>query len=226
MARARRKEAAPIWSAEPFVPDTGSLSSLAEAARSCRGCDLFRNATQAVFGEGKARARIVLVGEQPGDQEDRQGRPFVGPAGRLLDRALNEAGIPREDVYITNAVKHFAWTPSGNRRLHRKPSSREVKACRPWLIAELERVRPVAIICLGATAAHAVFGKAMRVGVNRGRAMESEWSAWTFITTHPSALLRMPDERQRAAAFDDLVRDLRLCLRSLVKSDAQLKRAG
>jgi len=153
----------PRTSAADFLPPSRNLDDLAEAAQQCRGCELYRNATQAVFGEGDRSARLLMIGEQPGDQEDLQGRPFVGPAGRLLDECLVEAGIDREDVYLTNAVKHFKWKPQGKRRLHAKPTVREIKACRPWLDAELEIIRPAVVVCLGATAAQALLGTSFRL---------------------------------------------------------------
>src|SRR5215204_496938 len=159
--------------AEPFVPPTTSLRALAEAAQGCRGCDLYRHATQAVLGEGRRRARIMLIGEQPGDQEDIQGHPFVGPAGALLDKALIEAGIDRKQVYVTNAVKHFKWEPRGKRRIHKKPNAREIAACRPWLEAELEVVKPDVLVCLGASAAQALLGREFRVSQQRGEFVES-----------------------------------------------------
>jgi uracil-DNA glycosylase family protein len=176
----------------------------------CRGCGLYRNATQGVFGEGPRDARILLIGEQPGDQEDRAGRPFVGPAGHLLDRALQAAGIAREEVYLTNAVKHFKWIASGKRRLHQKPSSTEVRACRPWLEAELELLKPRVLICLGATAAESIFGRKTAVLANRGKWLESPWCERTLVTVHPSAILRIPDPETKESEFEALVRDLKL----------------
>src|SRR5689334_13913302 len=163
----------PPADASPFVPATTSLSKLGAAAADCRGCGLYARATQTVFGEGPARADVMLIGEQPGDQEDLQGHPFVGPAGKLLDRALGEAGIDRRRVYVTNAVKHFKWLPRGKRRLHSKPSALEVKACQPWLAAELRAVRPAIVVCLGATAAQALLGRGFRVTAQRGRVLRA-----------------------------------------------------
>jgi len=159
--------------AAPFVPRTTSLRTLAAAARECRGCDLYKRATQVVFGDGPKGARVMFVGEQPGDQEDRQGEPFVGPAGALLDKALADAGIPRRDVYVTNAVKHFKWEPRGKRRIHQKPRISEVKACRPWLEAELKAVKPAIVVCLGATAAQSVLGSQFKLMAQRGRLVSS-----------------------------------------------------
>ncbi|MDB6005956.1 MAG: phage polymerase-related protein [Prosthecobacter sp.] len=195
---------------QAWVPDTTSLAKLREAARKCTGCPLYQNATQTVFGEGAARARIVIVGEQPGDREDLEGRPFIGPAGGLLDSALADAGISREKVYITNAVKHFKWKPRGKRRLHEKPNSREIAACRPWLEAELRSIRPDFLILMGATAAQTVLGSTARIQRDRGVLRESELCRQTMITIHPSALLRMPDEAARAEGYAALVDDLRV----------------
>ena len=180
-----------------------------KAVQGCRGCDLFKNATQAVFGEGPLKARFVLVGEQPGNQEDLQGHPFVGASGKLLDRALAEAGIPREEVYVTNAVKHFKWVPRGKIRLHSKPRASEIQACRPWLESELGLLQPLVIVCLGTTAGHAVFGHPIKVGELRGKFVQSEFCEQTTATPHPSALLRIPKADARRQAFQELVRDLK-----------------
>jgi uracil-DNA glycosylase len=198
-------------SAADFVPHNGplSLDQLHEAAAGCRGCDLYKNATQTVFGEGAREAAVMLVGEQPGDQEDLRGEPFVGPAGGVLDDALDEAGISRGDVYVTNAVKHFKWTPRGSRRIHAKPSAREVKACRPWLEAELQVVRPRVVVCLGATASAALLGASFRLTQHRGEFFEDTgWAPLVTATLHPSAVLRMPDDAMRERAFKGLVADL------------------
>jgi len=178
-----------------------------EAAR-CTNCDLYRNATQTVFGEGSAQARIVLVGEQPGDQEDKAGEPFVGPAGRILDQALAEVGLKREDVYVTNAVKHFKWTPKGKRRIHEKPSAREVAACKPWLETELAAIDPAVIVALGATAGQALFGSKFRVGVSRGQVLDLDGRA-VVATIHPSAVLRVREPADRDEQYAGLVADLR-----------------
>jgi uracil-DNA glycosylase family protein len=193
---------------EAPVPDTRSLKTLRAAARECEACPLYRNATQTVFGEGPRDARIVFVGEQPGDQEDLAGKPFVGPAGKLLDRALEEAGINRDECYVTNAVKHFKWQAKGKRRLHGKPNSAEIRACAPWWKAELRIIHPQFLACLGATASRAIFGRPVKVLKERGRLQETEWCPRTLITVHPSALLRMPDEAARHAAFSQFVADL------------------
>jgi DNA polymerase len=199
-------------SAGPFVPRTTELRALKAAAQKCRGCDLYRYATQVVFGSGPRTARVVFVGEQPGDREDRQGEPFVGPAGALLDKALDEAGIARGDVYLTNAVKHFKWEPRGKRRIHKKPRMSETKACRPWLEAELHAIRPAVVVCLGATAAQSVLGAQFKLTQHHGEIMPSPLSdvRWVVATLHPSAVLRAPDPEGRRAAFARIVDDLRV----------------
>ena len=194
--------------AERYLPDRRSLGRMREAAQSCRGCDLWRDATQAVFGEGPACADLVLVGEQPGDQEDQQGHPFVGPAGRLLDRGLESAGIDADAVYRTNAVKHFKWEPRGKRRIHKKPSRWEVAACRPWLVAELEALSPRVLVLLGATAAQTFFGPGFRVTKERGREHDGPGGATALATVHPSAILRARDE-DREREMELFVADLR-----------------
>jgi uracil-DNA glycosylase len=195
---------------EEFLPDRWSLPSLRQAAAGCRGCTLYIKATQTVFGEGPARARVVLVGEQPGDQEDKQGRPFVGPAGRVLEKALGEAGVSRDSVYVTNAVKHFYFEERGKARIHKKPRAGDVKACRPWLEAELSVVKPDVLVLLGATAAQAVFGSAFRVSRQRGQLLQSALARVTIATVHPSSILRAPDEAAREEAFRGLVADLKV----------------
>ena len=195
--------------AASFFPDRLTLSALAEAAQGCTACDLYKKATQAVLGEGPRRAAAVFVGEQPGDQEDLQGKPFVGPAGRVLDEALAEAGIARDQVYVTNAVKHFKWEPRGKRRIHQKPNLTEVRACRPWLDAELAVIKPRGIVCLGATAAQSLLGPQFRITRDHGQFFEATLAVWVTATLHPSAILRMPDEAARAAARAELVADLR-----------------
>jgi uracil-DNA glycosylase family protein len=204
--------------AAAFLPKRRDLQSLRTAAARCEGCPLFANATQTVFGAGPATARVMLIGEQPGDREDLAGEPFVGPAGQLLDRVLAEAGVPRKQVYVTNAVKHFKWTPRGKKRLHAKPSSREISACHPWLEAELEAVDPEMLVLLGATAAQALLGPKFRITKQRGQPFESEWSDWTLATYHPSAVLRamtLPDGKQM---LDDFTADLRLVAKRLKKT--------
>ncbi len=195
--------------AAAYVPETRSLAGLSRAIQRCKGCDLYRHATQAVFGEGPSRARFVLVGEQPGDREDLEGRPFVGPAGAVLDRALAEAGISRKDVYVTNAVKHFKFERTPGRRIHKTPGSREIQACRPWLFKELEVIRPEVLVCLGATAARAVIGSSFRLLRERGRFVPSDFAARVLATYHPSAALRADDEESRAKIYDLLVKDLK-----------------
>jgi len=195
-------------SAEPFVPDARNLNTLREAVDSCRGCDLYKNATQAVFGEGSRDAILMFVGEVPGDIEDREGRPFIGPAGKLLDKALAEVRIDRSRVYVTNAVKHFKFTPRGKRRIHSKPSAREIKACRPWLEAEIEAVHPRMVVALGATAAQSLFGPTFRVTHERGKPIKTTWAEWAMATVHPSSLLRMPEWQDRDAAWNAFIDDL------------------
>lgn len=205
----RRTRAAPkSTSAADFLPARITLKSLAEAAQSCRGCDLWRDAIQAVFGEGLKRARLMLVGEMPGNDEDLAGHPFVGPAGRVLDKALAEAKIDRRDAYVTNVVKHFRWEPRGKRRLHKKPNAAQVNACRPWFDAELEVVEPEVVVCLGATAAKALLGPAFRVTRDHGRFVDSDLARWVTATQHPSAVLRARDAEARAALMRMLVEDL------------------
>ena len=203
-------KATPERSAAPFVPRTTSVKRLRAAAHECTGCDLYRKATQVVFGAGPQKARVVFVGEQPGDQEDRQGMPFVGPAGALLDKALADAGIPRDEVYVTNAVKHFSWEPRGKRRIHKKPRLSEIRACRPWLEAELRAVKPAVVVCLGATAAQSVLGPQFKLMQNRGRVQASDLSPQVIATIHPSAVLRAPDPAGRREAYEMLVSDLKV----------------
>ena len=188
---------------------------MADAVQGCRGCDLWQPATQAVFGEGPADALCMFVGEQPGDTEDRAGKPFVGPAGQLLDELIEEAGVDRTQVYVTNAVKHFKFEPRGSRRIHAKPSAREVRACKPWLESELAVVQPKMLVCLGSTAAMSLLGNDFRVTQRRGEVMVSEWSPWTMATIHPSALLRIPDDAARESAKADFVADMKQVARQL-----------
>jgi uracil-DNA glycosylase len=185
-----------------------TLSRLREDATSCRACDLWRTGTQTVFGEGSENAEVMLVGEQPGDREDIEGRPFVGPAGRVLDQALTRAGIDRDHVYVTNVVKHFKWKPRGKRRIHQKPNAEEIKACLPWLQGELEAVRPRVLVCLGATAAQALLGRTFRVSRQRGEFVESPLAPLVTATVHPSSILRAPSDEERELAMEELVRDL------------------
>jgi DNA polymerase len=195
-------------SAEPFLPERRSLTALREAVQGCRGCDLYRDATQAVFGEGPAKAEVMFVGEQPGDSEDRQGRPFVGPAGHLFDRALEEAGIDRSTVFLTNAVKHFKWTPRGKRRIHKSPAAEEIRACHPWLEAELYAVKPKVVVALGAVGARALIGPGFKVTEQRGQLVETELPALVTATVHPSSILRAMDGKPRDAAYAAFLRDL------------------
>jgi DNA polymerase len=197
-------------SAAPFVPRTTSVKTLNAAAHACRGCDLYKTATQVVFGAGPRTARVMFVGEQPGDQEDLRGEPFVGPAGVVLQRALDEVGIPRDTVFLTNAVKHFKWEPRGKRRIHKKPRASEIKACRPWLEAELLAVKPVVVVCLGATAAQSVLGSQFKLMQQRGQVLPSALADRVVATIHPSAVLRAPDAEGRRAAYDMLVSDLKV----------------
>jgi uracil-DNA glycosylase family protein len=203
--------------AEDHLPERRSLTALRQAAAECRGCSLYRNATQTVFGEGPASAEVVMVGEQPGDQEDRQGRPFVGPAGKLLDRALSDAGIDRRKVFVTNVVKHFKFQPRGKRRIHKRPSAEEVRACAPWFRAELEAVKPTALVALGATAAQDLFGRSFRVTRERGKRLDSDLASVVMATIHPSAILRAEDE-DREHEYGRFVRDLRTLAGELRKA--------
>jgi uracil-DNA glycosylase len=195
-------------SAAHFMPARKTLPALRAAAAGCRGCDLYKRGTQTVFGEGRPDARVMMIGEQPGHEEDLAGKPFVGPAGKLLDRALAEAGIPREDVYVTNVVKHFKWEPRGKRRIHAKPSQTEINACLPWLQAELDVVKPEAVVCLGATAAQALLGPRFRVTKERGRWVKAPWAERVLATVHPSSILRAPDDEARHREFERFVADL------------------
>ncbi|MDQ6741764.1 MAG: UdgX family uracil-DNA binding protein [Candidatus Dormibacteraeota bacterium] len=192
-----------------LLPDELSIPALQESAAQCRACDLWSRATQAVFGEGPASARVLMVGEQPGDQEDRAGRPFVGPAGQVLDQALEAAGIDRSLVYVTNVVKHFKWTARGKRRIHERPDREEISACLPWLEAEVGAVKPDVIVCLGATSAQALLGSGFRVTRQRGQMMTSTFGAPIMATVHPSSILRAPDDRSRREAMESFIADLR-----------------
>jgi DNA polymerase len=195
-------------SAEEFLPSRLNLTAMRAAVQHCRGCELYKNATQAVFGEGPRRASAILLGEVPGDEEDKQGHPFVGPAGRLLDEALEEAGFDRDEVYITNAVKHFRWEPRGKRRLHKKPTARQIEACKPWLHAEILVVKPMVIVCLGATAAQSMLGRAFRITKQRGKFFRDDDGRWIMATYHPSAILRAPDKEDRHRKRAEFVEDL------------------
>jgi DNA polymerase len=220
-------------SAAPYVPNTTSIRALSRAAHECRGCDLYKTATQVVFGAGPGKARVMFVGEQPGDQEDRQGIPFVGPAGAMLDKALEDAGIPRSDVYLTNAVKHFKWESRGKRRIHKKPRMSEIKACRPWLEAELRAIKPGIVVCLGAVAAQSIMGSQFKLMQNRGKLLPADPKGpalavpkgpalpveYVVATIHPSAVLRAPDSEGRRQAYESLVADLKVVARALKRTD-------
>jgi uracil-DNA glycosylase len=207
-----------------FLPSRPTLSALRDAAAGCRGCELYARATQTVFGEGPARARLVLVGEQPGDQEDLEGRPFVGPAGAVLDRALSEAGLDRRSVYVTNAVKHFNFEPRGKARLHKKPKPGDVRACRPWLDAELAFIKPEVLVLLGSTASQAIFGPSFRLTRERGQLLTSNSAPRVVVTWHPSSILRAPDSAARARQFAELVNDLSVAAHALSRETASLPR--
>jgi len=217
-AEARRTKPAldepPPTGATPFVPAAADLAGLRAAAARCTGCDLYRHATQMVFGQGPPDARVVLVGEQPGDQEDLRGAPFVGPAGEVLDRALAEAGLARERLYVTNAVKHFKFVARGKRRIHQTPRAPELGACRPWLEAELAVIQPGIVVCLGATAARVVLGPEFRLMRERGRFVATRWAALTIATLHPSAVLRGEDAAAQERLYQLLVEDLRAVARA------------
>jgi uracil-DNA glycosylase len=219
-----RKAASPLASAElddsaqKRIASTWSLRGLAKLAQNCKACDLWKRATQVVFGEGKPDSKVMFIGEVPGDREDHEGRPFVGPAGKLLDKALVEAGIDREEVYVTNAVKHFNWEARGKRRIHKKPNASEIAACRPWLLAEIARLRPQAIVCLGATAAQALLGKNFRVTKHRGEFVQSDLAPRVTATIHPSFILRAPDEAARHEEMQRFIKDLKQIAEEISKS--------
>ena len=202
-------------SAAEFLPKRHTLESLRAAGRSCKGCDLYKNATQTVFGEGPKDASVMLVGEQPGDMEDRQGHPFVGPAGRLLDKALAEARIARDDVYITNAVKHFKWIQRGKRRLHQKPLIRQVVACKPWLEAEIQAIHPKVVVCLGATAAQSMMGRIVRITQERGKFLDGDSGAGVFVTIHPSSIYRLREKDEQEKEFRRFVAEMKTVQRRL-----------
>jgi uracil-DNA glycosylase family protein len=207
----------PPKDAAEFIPDRPSLSSVRLAAKDCRACDLWKRGTQTVFGEGGRRAELMLVGEQPGDAEDLAGHPFVGPAGKFLDRVLAEVGIDRTAVYVTNVVKHFKWEPRGKRRIHKKPNASEIAACRPWLDTEIGLVQPRAIVCLGATAAQALLGRQFKLTANRGAFVPSALAPLVLATVHPSSILRAPDADTRRRETERFANDLRLVARALRK---------
>jgi DNA polymerase len=221
----RASQSKPTGSAADFIPPHPTLPTLRAASTGCRGCDLYMVGTQTVFGEGPRGARLMVVGEQPGDAEDKAGRPFVGPSGKLLDRALDAAGIDRDDVYVTNAVKHFKWAKDARttRRIHKTPNAGEVRACRPWLDAEIALVRPRVIVCLGATAAKSLLGRSFSVMKQRGTAVESDLAAAVFATVHPSAVLRAPND-QRVIAERLFIADLRKVGKYLAQHAAEPER--
>jgi len=198
-----------IHTAAPLIPPRPTLNKLRDVAAECKACDLWKLGTQTVFGEGKQKSLIMFIGEQPGDKEDLAGRPFVGPAGALLDQALEEVGIDRRKVYVTNVVKHFKWEPRGKRRIHKKPNAAEITACRPWLQSEIDVVKPHAIICLGATAAQAVIGPKFKVSVQRGIFVPSDLAEYVTATVHPSSILRAPSDEARRVERERFVEDLR-----------------
>jgi uracil-DNA glycosylase family protein len=205
----------PPSDAAELIPDRPTLGNVTEAAKGCHACDLWKRGTQTVFGEGARNAQLMLVGEQPGDQEDLAGHPFVGPAGKLLDRALGDAGIDRGAVYVTNVVKHFKWEPRGKRRIHKKPNAAEIAACRPWLDTEIELVKPRAIVCLGATAAQALLGRQFKVTAHRGEFIASSLAPLVLATVHPSSILRAPDDESRHLEMERFTDDLRKVAKAL-----------
>ncbi len=202
-------------SAAPFVPPKPTLRTAREAAKGCTGCDLYRRATQTVFGEGPKDAAVVFVGEQPGDAEDTAGKPFVGPAGRVFDKALEAVGIARDRVYVTNVVKHFKWEPRGKRRIHSKPRISEIRACRPWLDTELAVIKPRALVCMGATAAQALLGSGFKVSTQRGKFVDSPLAPLVMATVHPSSILRAQTDEERHRAMEEFVADLRTLAKQL-----------
>jgi uracil-DNA glycosylase family protein len=191
-------------------PASRDLEVLRASAKKCKACPLWKLGTQTVFGEGPADARIIFVGEQPGDKEDLEGKPFVGPAGRMLDKALAEAGVDRSETYVTNAVKHFKWEPAGKRRLHKKPNSREIAACRPWMLSEIESLQPELIVCLGVTAAQSVLQRSVKITEERGKLLDAPQGGKVLVTVHPSSLLRIPDEQDKEDAWKAFVKDLKI----------------
>jgi uracil-DNA glycosylase len=204
-----KKGVVEIQTAEPLIPAHPTLSNLREVAACCKACDLWKKGKQTIFGEGSEDAEIMMVGEQPGFQEDIEGRPFVGPAGKLLDKALDAAGILREEVYVTNVVKHFKWFLKGKRHMHDKPNPAQIAACRPWLDAEIQVVQPKVLVCLGATAAQALLGKDFRVTKQRGKFIESDLAPHVMATVHPSSLLRAPDDETRREQIELFIQDLK-----------------
>lgn len=204
-----RTRASETGTAAPLIPPRPTISKLQQAARDCRACPLWKTGTQTVFGEGSRHAKVIFIGEQPGNDEDLAGKPFVGPAGKLLDKALIEAGIKRAAVYVTNVVKHFKWEPKGKRRIHKKPNAREIAACRPWLEAEIDLLKPEVVVCLGATAAQTLLGRDFKVSQRRGELIESSLAKHITATVHPSSILRAPDDESRRAEYARFVADLK-----------------
>ena len=219
--RRRSRTPKPGEPVSSLLPDRPTLPTVREVARGCKACDLYLRGTQTVFGEGPRRAMLMLIGEQPGDVEDVTGQPFVGPAGKLLDRALDQAGIDRRQVYVTNVVKHFKWEPRGKRRIHSKPNAAEIAACRPWLDTEIALVRPRAIVCLGATAAQSLLGRGFRVTTQRGSFVDSVLAPLVTATIHPSSILRAPDDESRREAMQGFVEDLRTVAGRLAKAETE-----
>jgi DNA polymerase len=211
-------------SAADFLPSVKTLPALKKAAAICKGCDLYKRATQTVFGEGPKDAAVMFVGEQPGDYEDRAGKPFVGPAGRMFDKALEEAQLDRAQVYVTNAVKHFKWTPMGKRRKHERPLASEIMACRPWLEAELDVIRPQILVCLGATAAQSVLREKVLITKERGKFRASALAPATFITIHPSSIYRHPDKKQQEIEYRRFVDEMKLVRKKLIDLEAENKK--
>jgi DNA polymerase len=207
-----------IETAAPLIPPRPTITKLQASAASCKACHLWENATQTVFGEGKSRATVMFIGEQPGDKEDLSGHPFVGPAGAVLDKALDEAGIDRKNVYVTNVVKHFKWEPRGKRRIHKKPNGAEITACRPWLEAEIAVVKPTAIVCLGATAAQAVISPKFRVTIERAKPAMSDLAPLVTATVHPSSILRAPSEQARREEMQHFIDDLKTIRKAIAKA--------
>ena len=215
MAKRPPREPRPGQPVPELLPEEPSLPAVRDVAQGCKACDLYKRGTQTVFGEGPSKADIMMVGEQPGDAEDLAGHPFVGPAGRLLDRALEEAGIDRSRVYVTNVVKHFKWEPRGKRRIHAKPNAAEIGACRPWLDTEIALVKPRVLVCLGATAAQALLGRAFKVTKQRGTFVPSALAPFVTATIHPSSILRAPDEESRRHEMREFVADLQKIIRAV-----------
>ena len=223
MARRPPREPRPGQPVPELLPEKPSLPSVRDVARGCKACDLYKRGTQTVFGEGPVKADIMMVGEQPGDAEDIAGHPFVGPAGRLLDRALEQAGIDRSRVYVTNVVKHFKWEPRGKRRIHAKPNAAEIGACRPWLDTEITLVKPRVLVCLGATAAQALLGRAFKVTQQRGTFVPSTLAPLVTATLHPSSILRAPDDESRRVEMRQFVADLKKVTRAIAQQDPRRK---